>query len=218
MVQIKQKRGTGVESLSPRSFSGGRCTFIGKAFFIQWFSFRLSQLSIETHGDPRFITLGTVCGEVPPRIWICSNLIWLFVFCLIPRLFVCLRTRMSTSKQYVNVYVKSIFICPGSIAGVPLRQATLAFLITAYHLCAFLTQCTWRASCVAIYKKKAPLQQPPMYIYILSTYKYIHFKTHSCVQGPLQECLWGRRLRPTLLLHTTCVRSWYTWRASCVAA
>jgi len=27
-----------------------------------------------------------------------------------------------------------------------------------------------------------------------------------------------RRLRSTLLLHTTCVRSCYTWRASCVAA
>jgi len=28
-----------------------------------------------------------------------------FVFCSIPRLFVCLRMRMSTSKQYANVYV-----------------------------------------------------------------------------------------------------------------
>jgi len=61
-----------------------------------------------------------------------------FVFCFIPRLFVCLRMRMSTSKQHVNVYVKSIFIGPRSIAGVPLSQAALAYLITAHHLCAFL--------------------------------------------------------------------------------
>ena len=41
-----------------------------------------------------------------------------FVFCSIPRLFVCLRMRMS-SKEYANVYVKSISMCPRSIAGVP---------------------------------------------------------------------------------------------------
>ena len=28
----------------------------------------------------------------------------------------------------------------------------------------------------------------------------------SYVRGPLRECLWARWLRPTLLLHTTCVR------------
>jgi len=61
-----------------------------------------------------------------------------FVFCSIPRLFVCLRMRMSTSKQYANVYVKSIFIGPRSIVGVPLSQAAPACLITAHHLCAFL--------------------------------------------------------------------------------
>ena len=41
---------------------------------------------------------------------------------------------------------------------------------------------------------------------------------YSWVRGPLRECLRARRLRPTLLLHTTCVRSWCTWRTSCVAA
>jgi len=41
-----------------------------------------------------------------------------FEFCSIPRLFVCLHLRMSSSQQYANVYVKSIFVCPGSIAGV----------------------------------------------------------------------------------------------------
>jgi len=61
-----------------------------------------------------------------------------FVFCSIPRLFVCLRMRISTSKQYANVYVKSMFIGPTSIAGVPLSQAAPAYLITAHHLCAFL--------------------------------------------------------------------------------
>jgi len=38
------------------------------------------------------------------------------------------------------------------------------------------------------------------------------------VHGPLLECLQARRCRATLLLHTTFVRSWCTWRASCVAA
>ena len=61
-----------------------------------------------------------------------------FVFCSIPRFFVCLRMRMSTSKQYANVYVKSIFKGPRSIAGVPLNQAALAYLITAHHHCALL--------------------------------------------------------------------------------
>ena len=36
--------------------------------------------------------------------------------------------------------------------------------------------------------------------------------------GPLRECLRARCFRATLLLHTTCVRSCCTWRASCVAA
>jgi len=53
------------------------------------------------------------------------------VFCSIPCLFVCLRMRMSTSKQYANVYVQSIFIGPRSIAGVPSSQALLGFHITA---------------------------------------------------------------------------------------
>ena len=38
------------------------------------------------------------------------------------------------------------------------------------------------------------------------------------VRGPLRECLWARRFQATLILHTTCVRSCRTWRASCVAA
>jgi len=40
-----------------------------------------------------------------------------FVFCSIPRLLVCLHMRMSTSKQYAKVYVKSIW----SVRG-PLRE------------------------------------------------------------------------------------------------
>jgi len=41
----------------------------------------------------------------------------------------------------------------------------------------------------------------------LSTYKYITSKQHSCVQGPLRECLRAGRFRASFLLHTTCVRS-----------
>jgi len=44
------------------------------------------------------------------------------------------------------------------------------------------------------------------------------FKQHTCVQGPLQECLQTRRFQATWLLHTTCVHSCWTWRATCVAA
>ena len=47
---------------------------------------------------------------------------------------------------YAHVYlkticariIKSIFIGPKSIAGVPVSQASLAYLITAHHLCAYL--------------------------------------------------------------------------------
>jgi len=66
------------------------------------------------------------------------NLLLFVVFCSIPRLFVCLRMRMSTSKQHANVFVKSIFIGPRSIAGVLLSQTAPAYLITAHHPCAFL--------------------------------------------------------------------------------
>jgi len=68
------------------------------------------------------------------------NLIYFdaFVFHSVPRLFECLRMRMSTSKQYANVYVKSIFMSPRSIAGVPSSQAAPAYLITSHHLCAVL--------------------------------------------------------------------------------
>ena len=77
------------------------------------------------------------------------------MFCSISRLFVCLRMRMSTSKQYANVYVKSIFIGPRSIAGVPLNQAAPAYLITAHHLCAFLLYLV-RQLCDGFQKKKKP--------------------------------------------------------------
>ena len=36
---------------------------------------------------------------------------------------------------------------------------------------------------------------------------------YSYVRGPLRECLWARRLRPTLLLYTNCVRFDCTRRA-----
>jgi len=84
------------------------------------------------------------------------NLIYLdrFVFCSTPRLFICLRMRMSASHQYANVYVKPIFLCPGSIAGLPFDSArrfrpTLLLHTTYVHSC-----CTWRASCVAAFKNK----------------------------------------------------------------
>jgi len=38
------------------------------------------------------------------------------------------------------------------------------------------------------------------------------------VRGPLQKCPRAGRFRASLLLHTTCVRSWCNWRASCVAS
>jgi len=59
---------------------------------------------------------------------------------------------MSTSKQYANIYVKSIFIGPRSIAGVPLSQAASAYLVTAHHLCAFLLYLS--ANCAATFTKK----------------------------------------------------------------
>ena len=67
------------------------------------------------------------------------------VFCSLPHLFVCLRMRMSSSQQYANVYVKSIFnksvfTYPGSIAGVLFDSARRfrATLLWRLHLCAFL--------------------------------------------------------------------------------
>jgi len=62
-----------------------------------------------------------------------------FVLCPNPRLFVCLRMWMSSSQQYSNVYVKSIFKYPESIAGVPFDSARRfrASLLPHLHLCAF---------------------------------------------------------------------------------
>jgi len=54
-----------------------------------------------------------------------------FVFGSIPRLLAFLRMRLCTSKQYANIYAKTIFIGPRSIAGVPSSQALPGFLITA---------------------------------------------------------------------------------------
>jgi len=84
------------------------------------------------------------------------NLIYFdrFVFCSIPRFFVCLRMRMSSSQQYANVYVKSKFICPGSIARVPFdstRRFRPTFLL---HTTCVRSCCTWCDSCVAAFKKK----------------------------------------------------------------
>jgi len=53
-------------------------------------------------------------------------------------------------------------------------------------------------------------QKKNMWMYTSNEYSY--------VRGPLRECLWARRLRPTLLLHATCVLFGCTRRASCVAA
>jgi hypothetical protein len=51
-----------------------------------------------------------------------------------------------------------------------------------------------------------------------STLKQTSTSQNNIVQGILRECLRARRFWATLLLHTTCVRSWWNWRASCVAA
>ena len=50
----------------------------------------------------------------------------------------CLSLFFVFRMQERNVYVKSIFIGPRSIAGVPLSQTTPAYLITAQHLSVFL--------------------------------------------------------------------------------
>ena len=56
----------------------------------------------------------------------------------------------------------------------------------------------------------------------ISAYANVYFKTTTVKQKikmiVLRECLRARRFRATLLLHTTCVRSYCTWRAGCVAA
>ena len=114
-----------------------------------------------------------------------------FVFCSIPRLFICLRMRIFSSL-YANIYVESIFICLGSIAGVPfdsvrLFRASLLLYTTCAHL-----YCNRFATCVAVHQTK--------------------------IQKTLRKYLRARRFRATLLLYTTCVRSCCTWRASCVAA
>jgi len=56
-------------------------------------------------------------------------------------------------STYANVYVKSIFIGPRSIAGVPLSQAAPSYLITAHHLCAFLLYLA-RQQCGGFPKRK----------------------------------------------------------------
>jgi len=85
-----------------------------------------------------------------------QNLIYLnrFVFGSIPRLFVCLRMRMSSSQQYANVYVKSIFLYPGSIAGVPFDSARRFRPTLLLHTTYVRSWCTLRASCVAAFNKK----------------------------------------------------------------
>ena len=67
---------------------------------------------------------------------------------IIPRLAVCLCMRMSSLQYYAKVHVKSIFICPGSIAGVPFDSAgrfwaTLLLRTTCTRVC-----CNGWASCV----------------------------------------------------------------------
>jgi len=60
-----------------------------------------------------------------------------FVFCSIPRLFVCLRMRLSTCKQYANVYVKSIFIdlecCPIQVTSNSPTASFLPHACTTLH-------------------------------------------------------------------------------------
>jgi len=50
----------------------------------------------------------------------------------------------------------------------------------------------------------------------------LYMNTCVCVchqfHCPWRECHRARRFQATLLLHTTCVRSWCKWRASCVTA
>ena len=74
-----------------------------------------------------------------------------FEFCSIPRLFVCLHLRMSSSQQYANVYVKSIFVCPGCIAGVPFDsvrrfRSTLLLRTTCMRRWVIELLAVWRLS------------------------------------------------------------------------
>jgi len=84
------------------------------------------------------------------------NLIYVnrFVFCSIPRMFVCLRLRMSSSQKYANVYVKSIFLYPVSIAGVPFDSVRRFRPTLLLHTTCVRSCCTWRASCVAVFNQK----------------------------------------------------------------
>jgi len=60
---------------------------------------------------------------------------------------------MSSSQQYANVYVKSIFLYPESIAGVPFDSARQFRPTLLLHTTCVRSCCTWRASCVAAFNK-----------------------------------------------------------------
>ena len=47
---------------------------------------------------------------------------------------------------------------------------------------------------------------------------HAHTTIHTNIWHELRECLRARRFQASLLLYTTCVRSWCNWRANCVAA
>ena len=90
----------------------------------------------------------------------------------------------------------------------PLRECLRArrfraSLVLHLHLCAFL------ASCMDSNPKKNNWSACRL---------HAHTTIHSNMWHELWKCLLSRRFRATLLLHTTCVRSCCTWRASSVVA
>ena len=115
-----------------------------------------------------------------------------FVFCF--RLFVCLRMRMSTSKQYANVYIKSIFLCTGSIAGVPFDSAGRFRASLLLHTTCVCSYCNCRASCVTTKHK-------------------IKWKCGGW-QGAGYKTVgqWSLDLvKPIFSLHMYCTRVWKSW-------
>ena len=117
------------------------------------------------------------------------------MFCSIPRLFVCLRMRMSASQQYANVYVKSIFICPGSIAGVPFDSARRFRPTLLLHTTCVRSCCTWRANCVAAFQKKKV--RPLLFFFSFSSWQKLFDRKKKFH-------VFAQFVRFTMLLRFTC--------------
>ena len=67
-------------------------------------------------------------------------------------------------------------------------------------------------------QKSNNLMMPSVRSVSLSIYIYTTSRQHSCVKGPLWQCLCAGILWTTPLLRATCMRSFDTGRVSCVAA